>query len=196
MKDAKFSGWLAAHVKSMEENAAELGVSPDEINELKSLRDEYHANLQERVRLRIASKAATEAFRQTKIKINRKIAARRKTYLADSEISETLIKSLGFDIPKTRSERVALFTPEELTVTGFSNGTNVLRWKRAGNHSKTMFIIEALIGDASDFVMVGATMKTKFVHEGQKPGVKIVYRVCAQRSGRKGEYSDTAVIYG
>ena len=85
--------------------------------------------------------------------------------------------------------------PTDLTVTPNASGFNELKWKRNGNKPNTVFIVEAQVDGAGDWVQVGAVTETTFVHENQIPGKQIAYRVKARRDKRESVWSGTAVAY-
>jgi len=78
---------------------------------------------------------------------------------------------------------------------GFSSGTTVLNWTRAGNPSGTDYI-EGQFGTSTTWTNVGHTSKTTFRHTGQTPGVRVVYRVRAQIGDAISEPSNEAIVYG
>jgi hypothetical protein len=58
------------------------------------------------------------------------------------------------------------------------------------------YLIEARIGDAPDYVIVGVSKAQSFKHTGVTPGVKHQYRIYAQTTrGLVSERSNEAVVY-
>ncbi len=75
------------------------------------------------------------------------------------------------------------------------NGNNELRWNRNGDKPNTIFVIEAQIGEATEWTYVDSTAETKYTHTNQKPGTQIAYRVKATRKGESSPWSAVAVAY-
>ena len=98
--------------------------------------------------------------------------------------------------PKTTPRtKTAPVTPTNLLATPDADGTNTLTWSGNGNKRNTTYIIEAMIGSATNFVYVDDTTAQRFAHTGQTPGVTVVYRVTASRAKMKSAPSQTAAVY-
>jgi hypothetical protein len=80
-------------------------------------------------------------------------------------------------------------------VNGYDNGTNALTGKRNGNAPGTQFVIEAMIGAATAYALVDIVTTTKYDYRNQKPGVRVVYRVRARKSGNTSDPSNQAIVY-
>ena len=85
--------------------------------------------------------------------------------------------------------------PTNLVAYGTDIGINLLSWNRNGNKANTTFIIEAKIGAATTWQIVGTATKAEFKHTGQTPGQKVSYRVLARRPAGDSDFSNTAVVY-
>lgn len=139
-------------------------------------------------------RAATRDFRDLKRKISLQISRQVRRFEISDDVSPEFLARLGAK-KEDAGGADKIFAPEGLIVEGFADGTNFLKWQRSGNDKRNLFIVEARIGDAADYMMVGATTKTKFYHQNQKPGVPVRYRVYATRGGRVSPHSNDAALY-
>ena len=104
--------------------------------------------------------------------------------------------AVGFDPPVTVRQRVNPQMPTELSVAGFSNGVNKLRFTGNNRPSSVTYLIEGRVNDADDYVIIGSTRRQRFRHTGVRPGVPIQYRVRAQAArGVTSAFSNEAVVY-
>jgi len=83
----------------------------------------------------------------------------------------------------------------DLAVVGRPNGNNFLDWSiPAGIASGITWEIQAAPGVGQDFVIVGTTSRTDFLHESAGAGVHRLYRVVAKRGNRRGEPGNEAAV--
>ena len=94
--------------------------------------------------------------------------------------------------PRTHTAPIA---PTGLLASPNADGTNTLTWNGNGNKARTTYLIEALMGSATNFVYVDDTTAQRYAHTGQTPGVTVVYRVTASRAKMKSVPSQTAAVY-
>lgn len=175
-------------------NEAEFGLTPAIVDDVKDRRDGMTAKIDDKVAKKAAAKASTSALNLERKDAN-ELVSDLKMAMRAAKVSANKFIELGFDADDLTPSAVALFTPSGLVVQGFSNGTNELKFNRNGNKQGPTFLIEARIGEATDYIIIGTTRKQNFKHLGQKPGVKIVYRVRAQRGDDFSQYSNDAVVY-
>jgi len=102
----------------------------------------------------------------------------------------------GYSIRDTTPTDIIPVAVVSVAVHGTSDGINHLSWDINGNKRGTDYNIEAQIGASTTWVMVGHTQKAKWDHEGQTPGVKVIYRIRSQRSSRISSPSNEAIVYG
>jgi hypothetical protein len=100
----------------------------------------------------------------------------------------------GLEAPPAGRTAIKANAPTDLSATGFSNGTNELRWKGNNIPGSVVYHIEAQI--EGKWSLIGTTTRQRFKHEGAIPGQTVIYRVYA-RSARLGpsENSDLAAVY-
>ena len=175
-------------------NAASFGLTQDLIDEAKTRRNGFEVKLTDQIAKKDASKAATTLMGQTR-KSDDQFVSEMKATMRLAKVPPNKFEELGLDADDSIASIIAPQTPTDLVVEGFSNGTNKLKFNRNGNKQNTIYLVEAKSGDAADFVIVGTTTKTTFEHKNQKPGVKTVYRVRAQRGDDYSDYSNPATVY-
>lgn len=172
-----------------------FGLTQDLIDEAKTRRNALTGKIDDQTAKRTASKAATTALNLER-KDNDEWVADLKVKMHAAKVSADKFVEFGFDADEFGSSAISPQTPLELTVTGSSNGTNALKWKGNGNKPRTIYLIEAKIGDAAKYSIIGTSTKKSFNHKDQTPGVKVIYRVRAQRGEDFSDYSNEAVVYG
>jgi len=104
--------------------------------------------------------------------------------------------AVGFD-PPVRSKRVVMpQTPQQLSVTGFSNGVNALRFDSNNTPNTVTYIVEAKTAGSERYSIVGVSKNHRFRHTAVRPGTFYQYRVRAQsRRGGVSDWSNEAVVY-
>ena len=193
MSDADLLVWLTNFIAVGTTNAGDLTLTPAQLLELNNLRDTLQAAVNAKVAAADAYKAAVETARVDRDSNIDKISFYNKLFKLN-KVKTSLIEELGLK-PDSKRTSTPPTEPLDLVSEGFDNGINRLRWKRNGNKPATQFVIEAMIGDAKEFVQIGVTTKTEFEHQHQKPGVQIIYRVKAVRAGRESVYSNESMLY-
>lgn len=176
-------------------NAADFFLTQGLIDQIKTAGGVLTADISDQAAKQSAAKAATNKLGQTRKDGDKLVSLLKRTMKANADFSPDKYVEFGFDADDLTPSAIAPQTPADLSVEGFSNGTNELKFNRNGNKTGTVFIIEAKIGEAANYSIIGTTKKTNYRHTGQKPGVKIVYRLRAQRGDQFSEYSNEAVIY-
>jgi hypothetical protein len=105
-------------------------------------------------------------------------------------------EAVGYDPPAGTRTRVKPKAPSRLTATGFSNGTNKLKWKNNNVSGRVVFVIEANKGGGDGWSMIGSTRKQTFVHSGVTPGQGYFYRVRAEATrGQVSAWSNQGMVY-
>lgn len=195
MSDAEFAVWLENFWAVFDANVAEFGLTATESNELKTIKDEMTAALNEKQASEETRQAKTVAFRGKRRTAVKKVAFYNTIFKANDLIADSLIEQLGLD---SNDENLTSATPQQpldLVAEGFSNGNNETKWKKNGNKPNTIYIIEGRLETQPNFAYVGSTTKTKFIHKNQTPGVRMFYRVKAQRNDKESTNSNEAVVY-
>jgi hypothetical protein len=175
------------------------GLLPEQVvsfsNGLETDADELSEVDNEIVALRTALMAATERGRQIKKRTLRRSQSL-KYIMKSVNSSDNEFDAVGLEPPAQRRRMVHAQTPTELSATGFSNCVNVLRFTSNNLPNRARYLIEAKIGDAPDYAIVGVSKAQKFKHLGVTPGVEYQYRVYAQTArGQVSDFSNEAVVY-
>jgi hypothetical protein len=195
LSHSEFKNLLDLIESKADGNAAEFGLTQADVLQIQAIRDRMETDIADQAAKDAAAEAATAKLTATR-KEGNKLLSLNKMTMRSNQVKDDKFAELGFGTDDSVDTPVAPLTPAELSVQGFSNGANKLKFKRNGNKQHTIFNVEAKIGNAPNFVIVGTTTTTNFNHENQTPGVKVVYRVRAQRSGGEfSEYSNEAVVY-
>lgn len=174
---------------------SELGISTDLLTDLTVGKTDLDVGIDERQATKEAASAAVTALKLKHKKALAAIAALNQTLKGNKDAPAELIEMIGLDVEDGSLTAIIPVAPADLVVTGSSNGINLLKWKSGGNKPRTTYIIEAKIGDATEYVFVKATSKTRFEHKNQTPGVKVLYRVKAVHGDLESSYSNEAVVY-
>jgi hypothetical protein len=191
--DAAFENWGINFVTVATANASTLGIKTTDVAALDAAKTGFSSALTNVTTTKTAYLGATATKRASRTSAEATYRKYAKQFLANPALTPALLSSLGFSV--TPAPSVPATPPTDLAATGFSNGVNKLVWKRAGNPQSTVFVIEAKTGTGS-WAQVGATSKVKFSHNGQTPGVQVIYRVRAQRGNETSAPSNTAIVYG
>lgn len=178
--EAQYDAWLKQFVAYCVANEKELGLTPEVISELTALRDAYTSVLQESVRLKAELKGVTKQKGEARNAATQVARSLANQFKANPEISAIALGHLGLI---TRKSAHPLQPVNKLTVVGFENGINQLKWNRNGNSSDTVFLVEYSLNSGGTWFFAGAVSKVKFIHGNQTPGRTVHYRVFANRSG-------------
>ena len=192
--NSQFRDLLSDIFETTKDNPADFNFTTELISEIKSRRDGIGEKIATQIAAKAASKAATTSLGQQRKSDNDFVSDLKIKMRAGNVPAERFVQ-VGFDVDDATPTPNTPQTPLDLSVKGFSNGTNTLKFNRNGNKQNTVFIIEARIGDATDYAIVGTSTKTTYEHKDQKPGVKVVYRVRAQRGDEISDPSNEAVVY-
>lgn len=175
-------------------NETTFGFIAANTTEAKALRDDLKTNDAAKTKAKAQAKALTTEGRNLRKKGDDFISLL-KTTSAAKQIPIAVQQKIGFGDDDLIKSKVPVYDPADAVVTGASNGINTVKWNKNGNKQGTLYNVEALIGTATDFVIVGTTTGARFEHKSQKPGVKAIYRVRAQRGGDFSDYSNEATVY-
>jgi hypothetical protein len=155
--------------------------------------------LTERDRVQVANRAAsieaTQLAQEQDLFVSRVLQSLK--YLMKSVHSTAdQFDAVGFDPPVRSRRMVTPKTPEQLSVTGFSNGVNVLKFASGNTPNTVTYIVEAKTAGSDQYSIVGASKNHTFRHIGIRPGTFYQYRVLAQsRRGGVSDWSNEAVVY-
>jgi hypothetical protein len=194
MTDAELREWATNFEQVVGASPGDYGVTAAVITDLGTSNTGLGTKMTERVSIEEARKAVIVAQKESRNDLESRCSYLNTTIKADPDVSDTAKVAAGIDLPKPPTHTPPE-APAELTVKGYENGTNVLKWKRAGNKPGTQFIVEYREGAETEFEFLCTTTRITCEHKGATPGMQCVYRVKAQRAGEESPYSNTAVVY-
>lgn len=193
--DAEFAVWLTNLIKKATVYKTELNLTNDRLSDLQVKLAAFNENVALKRQKKDESTAQTALVKNSRTDLNKDVGSLNNAFKAIDGLPSNIIEELGLNVGTGNFSPVAPSTPADLVVTGTSDGTNSLKWKRGGNRSGAMFIIEAKVGDSGNWTMIDAVTGVVYKHRNQSPGVKIQYRVKAKRGEFESGYTNTAVIY-
>ncbi|MCE9559831.1 MAG: fibronectin type III domain-containing protein [Armatimonadetes bacterium] len=109
-------------------------------------------------------------------------------------VTNATLASIGLDPKTVRGPFISPTTPLDFFVDVFSNGYAKFRWKRNGNTSSTVFIIEAKIEDGA-WNLIWSGTRSKVELSGFAPGTEVSFRVYATKGDENSSPSNVVVIY-
>ena len=194
-KDTIYRDWLANFLTVANANLATLGLTDTDIKPLQVEKPLFDDAITNAETLQAQAKAATEKKNNVRKSSETKARAIVKRIQAKTDVPPELKKQLQITGPgETPAPPTVPYTPKNLVVNVVGIGANELKWERNGNINTIIFIVEAQIDDAKDFVQIFSTRKTNYTHSGLPSGTKISYRVKALHGEISSPYSNIAVI--
>lgn len=194
MSEADLINWMTNCLAVADSDPEAYGLTVAKLSAMGGRLNELIAKRSARLALEDAAKAATAAQTASRKLVEADGASVETIVSGNPDISDADKIAIGIE-PRKAPTYTAPVAATELVASGYENGTNVLKWNRAGNKPGTIFIAECREGDETDFKYLGAVTKTSFEHKNAVPGRQCVYRVKSQRGGEESEYSNTAVVY-
>lgn len=193
-KKSNYGAWMKNFDTVAAANAVALGLSAGDLTEISNAATNFDVAFANQEAMRDAAKGATALCDQEWSDAMAVASKFNAKFQAIPGISPELLAQLGLNVP-SGSGTVPVYDPIDLSAFGASNGVNTLRWKRNGNESGTVFVIETSYGSSNTWQIVDTTTRTKFEHIDQVPGVFVRYRVYARRGTTSSNPSNTASVY-
>lgn len=194
LSNSEFKVLLDEFITKTDGKEADYGLTKALVEQIIAANATFGADINAQALKKAEAKAATTKVNGSRENLD-ELYAKAKRTAKDSGVSADKLAEINFEANDTGKSAISPQTPLDLLVEGFSSGKNALKWNRNGNKSGTIFIIEAKTGDESKYSIAGTTTKSTFDHKDQKPGVRMIYRVRAQRGDDFSEYSNEAVVY-
>jgi hypothetical protein len=195
LSNAEFVIWMKNMVETIGANIADTGLEQTLLDESTALNTNLTENLVERRNLEDALAGKNEEIKFNRRAANKKASLIQGALKINTSIPDSLIEQSGFNVDDRTKSQTAPNPPADLVVTGTSDGSNRLKWKRAGNRHGILFAIEAKIGSSAEWILVDVVTTSKYIHKNQTPGVKIQYRIRARRGNTETTSSNVAVVY-
>ena len=194
--DAAFQLWLANFVSVAGGNVTALGITAADVTALSGAQATFSGNLGQVKTMQAAAKSAVSAKDGSRKTANAQVRSLVRKIQGNPAVTVALKNQLNINPRNTPKTHTPPAQPTQLLATPDVSGVNRLNWNRNGNKPTTTFVIEAMSGAATAFEPIGTTTKTKFEHTGQTPGVKVTYRVVAERADMSSVPSLPASVYG
>ncbi len=194
--DAEFAVWLANFINKAEAYKSQLNLSGAQITALQTKLTQFNTDIALKQQKKEESVAQTALVANERKDLNKDIGLLNNGFKAIDGLASNILEEIGLNVNETNFGNVMPSAPSDLVATGTSDGTNSLKWSKNGNRQGTLFIIEAKIGDSTNWVMIDAVTSSAYKHKNQTPGVKIQYRIKAKRGEFESGYTNTAVVYG
>lgn len=194
MTDAEIVSWMMNFSTVAAVDPPKYGVTAAQVENISTKANSLGGKMLERQTAEEAQKAAVLAQKLSRESAEPDASNISTLIKANASVSDADKQALGIE-PNKPPTYTPPVRPEDLTVNGYQDGRNVLKWKRSGNKPNTTFIIEFKLGDALVYSFLNTTTETTFEHIGNQPGVRCAYRVKAKRSGEESTYSNEAVVY-
>lgn len=194
-KAPDYALWLANFSTVAGNNETALGLTGYDLAALNQTQTEINAAIAADVAAQANAKSVTRT-KQAALKSSEKLLRMyAKKIQADPNVPPALIKQLGLT-PRQPATHTPPVMPVALTVSGQSDGTNTLVWKKMGNKPGTTYLVEYQNTANGGWTLLDTTTRAKYAATGFIPGQRTSYRVRAKRSDQSSAYSNEAVIYG
>ena len=194
--DAEFQLWLANFVTVAGANTAALGLLPADITALSGAQSTFGGNLGQMKAMQASAKSAVANKDTSRKTVNNQVRSIVRRIQSNPAVTVALKNQLVINPRNTPKTHTSPAQPTSLLASPDTSGVNSLAWNRNGNKPTTTFVIEAMLGASTTFEQIGTTTKTKFDHTGQTPGVKVTYRVTAERADMSSLPSQSVTVYG
>jgi hypothetical protein len=195
MNNAEFTIFCTNLLNEIEINKNTLSFVPEKVTELANGNDLHKTDLVTRTNLQDGVKAVNVGIKGRRKNLNKLVSQLETAAKNNDNVSDSLLETLGFDAREGNAAATPVTAPKQLSVSGSSDGINLLKFNRNGNRQGTLFYIYAKIGNATEAVLVDVITNTNYEHKNQTPGVKVQYFVKAKRGDVESAASNTAVVY-
>lgn len=194
-KDTEYQDWLGNFITVANANLVALGLVAADITPLQTVKTGFDNSLTDLEAKKAAMKAATQKKDTLRKSSTTKARALVKKIQANQAVTNELKASLQITVTGSHPAPPEIpYPPNNLVAYVSGSGEYKLDWKRNGNSSGILFVIEARMGNSSAWLPIFTTTKTSYTHSGNPPGTKITYRVKAQRGETQSPPSNTAVV--
>lgn len=191
--DLAFQDWTGNFISVANLNLVTLGLTSADMTPLQTDKSVLDASITDSESKSALAKAATTKKEVVRKATESKARALVKRIQAKADVPADLKRQLQITVPGSTPSAPPQ-VPLNLVANILSGGTYELSWKRNGNISSAIFIVEALYGTNPEFVQIGAVTKTTFICSGNPPGLKITFRIKAQKGDIFSPYSNHAVV--
>ncbi len=192
--DAELKSKMNVFIVKVDENRTTLGLTTTQVSALNLLFSDYGAAIDDATKAKNASKGATIAKNSIKSTAKSSIAQYAKTWRANASIPDALLAELMLPPHNASQESPAPSQPTGLELKINTEGVVTLKWKRNGNLSTAIFIVESSPNTNGPWTTADITSQTKMVYGGTV-GDQICFRVTARRVGQNSPPSSVIVLW-
>jgi len=178
--DTGLDTWAVNFAEKATQYESQIPLSSTEVKALQTAQQEFNAAIEAHVQAVHAARARRVAKLLARRKLTNLASAYNARIQADTKVSSAAKTDMGLTV-RRKPLLVTPLRPIQVTVTGTDIGINTVRWKPGSNKRGTVYHIEAMRGDAGQWVLVGSVTATRFDHSEQTPGVRVLYRIVARR---------------
>ncbi|MEX2244292.1 MAG: hypothetical protein WD716_10660 [Fimbriimonadaceae bacterium] len=173
------------------------GLTVTQLTGLGTLKTTLQASYTDQLAKEAAYRAAVDTTRADQAAAAAEFRLQGRAANVNTEMTDAYRIAAGLTVRDTEPTPGALPVIADLAVVGRPNGNNFLDWGTpAGVAAGIVWEVEASTGVGQPFVIVGATSRTDFLHEGAGAGTHRIYRVVAKRGNLRGEPGNEAAVYG
>lgn len=192
--DSQFLVFLNNFISVANTNKTTLGMTAMDITNLTTLKAAYQTALDAKAAAAEAAKSATQAKVEAKAEALGKVRFWANQFYANPSVTPSLRLLLGLPAHDTTPSPAPVFTPNQVSASGYSNGTNVIKWKPNGNTYGVTYTIEYSRNNGVTWQAAGTSTARQFRHTGQ-PAQPTLYRVKATRRTITSAPSDPVALY-
>ena len=193
-KDADLIPWLGNFLTVANANLVALGLVAADVDPIKALQPTYSTNLNDVEVKKAALAAAVETKDATKDSIIQKVRLLVNKIQANPAVTVALKAQLGIATNEGSTYPQHPIPPCDLSAELTADGSAKLTWNRNGNAPTTQFVVECMVGTATEWSLIDVVTKTNFIHKGFPAGVPIKYSVKARKGGETSVHSNVAII--
>ncbi len=194
-KDAELRDFAVNFNTVVREHLADFNITQEQSDALDTKVQDFVAKLSAHQVAKDEAQAATANKNESRSSTEKDLRDIAQIIQNVPNISPGLLELAGLPVHDTTPTPVVPVQPESLEANGEDTGENHLNWKAGDNKPRTLYVVEAKIGESPDFVMVDVVTKTKYIHQKQTPGVRVSYRVRAKRGEQVSAPSNVATVY-
>lgn len=195
-QDLAAIAWAKRFVNSAEQKMAEAGFSQEQIDNLRDLVEAF-ANAKKHqqncaTKLTIATTAKNQAQKSLYSVLRAMAQQARHQPGAPATLAQAL--DLAPADPKRHKQRPQRPTAIYANTTGY--GYVKVHWDKGANARGTVYVLQARVLPDGEWKHIAAVTAPRFVDKTQRPGVRVAYRVYAQRGDKVSTPCGGATAWG
>ncbi len=176
-------------------SASQLGLTPANVSEISNAASAFSTSYTTLVTSQTVA-AANRRAKDIQLASTRAVINKwAKMFRANPAISDQLLGTLHVAPHKTSGSKTPPTQPLDLIATASGTGTISLKWKRNGNRTGTVFVIESQGASGGEWLNIGSTTKSKFETQATI-GQYVAYRVTAIRNDLTSQPSAPVTLWG